>query len=183
VTNASLRLLVLAGVLILVVAALTGVKDANAAEQRTTVLEQIDDFRNETWSWQRLMRVPLTPTNYSARDSGDAYLEWVRDLWRARADRAEATAQDPPNEPAWRCIHRHEARHAGGWDARTGNGYYGGLQMSLQFQRLLAPELLREKGTADAWTAIEQMWVAERALRRGYGFGPWPNSARLCRLV
>jgi hypothetical protein len=55
--------------------------------------------------------------------------------------------------------------------------------MSLEFQRVLAPELLRRKGTADAWTAIEQMWVAERALRRGYGFGLWPNSARRCGLV
>jgi Transglycosylase-like domain len=183
VTNASLRLLVLAGVLLLVVAVLTGVNDANVAEQRTTVLEQIDDFRNETWSWQRLMRVSLTPTSYSERTSGGARREWLRDLWRARAGRAEATAQDPPNEPAWRCIHRHEAVHAGGWDARTGNGYYGGLQMSLEFQRVLAPELLRRKGTADAWTAIEQMWVAERALRRGYGFGLWPNSARRCGLV
>jgi hypothetical protein len=183
VTNASLRLLVLAGVLILVVAALTGVHDAKAAEQRTALLEEIDTFRNETWSWQRLMRVRLTPTSYGERTAGDSYRQWVRDLWRTRAGRAEAAAQDPPNEPAWRCIHRHEAVHAGGWDARTGNGYYGGLQMSLQFQRHLAPDLLRAKGTADAWTAIEQMWVAERALRRGYGFGLWPSSARACGLA
>jgi hypothetical protein len=99
VTNASLRLLVLAGVLLLVVAVLTGVNDANAAEQRTTVLEQIDDFRNETWSWQRLMRVSLTPTSYSERTSGGARREWLRDLWRARAGRAEATAQDPRTSP------------------------------------------------------------------------------------
>ena len=54
--------------------------------------------------------------------------------------------------------------------------------MSMTFQRLLAPELLRDKGTADNWTAVEQMWVAERALRRGYGFTPWPNTARRCGL-
>ena len=41
--------------------------------------------------------------------------------------------------------------------------------MSVTFQRALAPELLQTKGTADNWTAIEQMWVAERALRRGCG--------------
>jgi len=75
-----------------------------------------------------------------------------------------------------RCIHLKE----GPWRANTGNGYFGGLQMSLRFQRVLAPELVRRKGTADNWTAIEQMWVAERAVRRGYGFTPWPRSARVC---
>jgi hypothetical protein len=180
VTNASLRLLVLAGVLILAAAALTGVNNANAAGQRTTLLEEIDDYRSETWNWQRLMRVERTPTSYSEREAGDAYREWLRDLWRSRADRAETKAQDPPHERTWRCIHRHEASRAGGWAANTGNGYFGGLQMSHHFQRVLAPELLRMKGTADNWTAIEQMWVAERALRRGYGFTPWPNTATRC---
>ena len=182
-TNGSLRLLVLAGVLVLIVAALTGANRADAAEEHVTLLEQIDDLRNETWDWQRLMRVPRTPTSYGERDAGNAYREWVRDLWRSRAERAETNAQNPPHERAWRCIHRHEARNAGGRAARTGNGYYGGLQMSMTFQRTLAPELLQTKGTADNWTAIEQMWVAERAFRRGYGFTPWPNTARACGLL
>jgi hypothetical protein len=129
------------------------------------------------------MRERLTPTSYTERDAGEAYRRWVRDLWQQRAERAEAKAQVPPHEPAWRCIHRYEALHAGGWQARTGNGYFGGLQMSLTFQRTLAPGLLRDKGTADAWTPIEQMWVAERAIRRGYGFTPWPNTARACGLL
>jgi hypothetical protein len=180
VTNGSLRLLVLAGALMLIAAALTGANRADAAEERVPLLEQIDDLRDETWGWQRLMRVPLTPTSYVERDAGDAYRALLRDLWQTRADRAEAKAQDPPNERIWRCIHRHEASRAGGWAASTGNGYYGGLQMSMTFQRLLAPELLRDKGTADNWTAVEQMWVAERALRRGYGFAPWPNTAYRC---
>ena len=45
-TNASLRLLVLAGVLMLIVAALTGANRADAAEERVTLLEQIDDLRD-----------------------------------------------------------------------------------------------------------------------------------------
>jgi Transglycosylase-like domain len=183
VTNASLRLLVCAGVLVLVVTALTGVNDANAAGQRTALLEEIDQYRTETWSWQRLMRARLTPTNYSELNTGDAYREWVRDLWKGRAERMETIAQDPPHERAWRCIHRYEALHARGWATRTGNGYFGGLQMSMEFQRVLAPELLRAKGTADNWTAIEQMWVAERAIDGGYGFTPWPNTARACGLL
>jgi hypothetical protein len=184
VANASLRLLVLAGVLILALAALTGANNASAAEQRIDVVEEIGDLRQQTWDWQGLMRVRRTPTSYEERDTvGVAYLEWLRDLWRARATRAATRAQDPPHESEWRCIHRHEASRAGGWSASTGNGYYGGLQMSVQFQRALAPELLRRKGTADNWTAVEQMWVAERAVRRGYGFTPWPLSARACGLL
>ena len=183
-TNSSLRLLVVAGLLILALAALTGANNASAASDRFDIVDEIGDLRDQTWGWQGLMRVRRTPTNYAERTATSAaYLEWLRDLWRSRAGRAEARAQDPPNEPAWRCLHRHEASRAGGWEANTGNGYYGGLQMSMTFQRTLAPELLRNKGTADNWTAIEQMWVAERALRRGYGFGLWPLSARACGLI
>jgi hypothetical protein len=81
------------------------------------------------------------------------------------------------------CIHRFERHPEQGWSTRTGNGYYGGLQMDLAFQRLYGPELLRRKGTANRWTAYEQMWVAERAHRSGRGFHPWPNTARYCGLI
>ena len=72
---------------------------------------------------------------------------------------------------------------AQGWATRTGNGYYGGLQMDISFQRTYGPELLRTKGTADRWTPYEQMWVAERAYRSGRGYYPWPNTARSCGLI
>ena len=183
-TNTSLRLLVLAGVLIMVVAALTGADNAQATEQRVSTLEAIDDLRQETWRWQRLMQVRTSPTSYSERSRENAaYHRWVLALWRARADRAEQRAKRPPHRSAWLCLHRHEAINAGGWRARTGNGYFGGLQMDLTFQRSYAPELLRAKGTADRWSAIEQMWVAERAVRDGRGFRPWPNSAHACGLL
>jgi hypothetical protein len=162
---------------------LTGANRAEAAEQRVGLVEQIEKLRTKTWSWQRLMRVPRTRTGYEERSATDLYLEELADLWRTRAARAQRAAQDPPHEQEWRCIHRHEASRAGGWSASTGNGYYGGLQMSMTFQRTLAPELLRSKGTADNWTAIEQMWVAERAIKRGFGFTPWPNTARACGLL
>jgi hypothetical protein len=55
--------------------------------------------------------------------------------------------------------------------------------MDLAFQRLYGAELLRRKGTANRWTRLEQMWVAERALRAGRGFHPWPNTARACGLI
>ena len=55
--------------------------------------------------------------------------------------------------------------------------------MDIYFQRTYGPELLRRKGTANKWTAVEQMWVAERAYRSGRGFYPWPNTARYCGLI
>ena len=55
--------------------------------------------------------------------------------------------------------------------------------MDLAFQRAYGGRLLRAKGTADRWSPLEQMWVAERAYRSGRGFYPWPNTARYCGLI
>ncbi len=44
------------------------------------------------------------------------------------------------------------------------------------------PRLYARKGTADNWTAEEQMLAAEKALP-GRGFTPWPNTARMCGLL
>ena len=182
--NPSIGLLVLLGVLVLAVAAITRPGPAHATTSRAAMLEQIDELRAETWRWQRLMMKPRTPTSYSERETTSAgYRAWIRSLWRARADAAERRAMTPPRRAQWLCIHRHERHPGQGWRTRTGNGYYGGLQMNIDFQRTYGRELLRRKGTADRWTAIEQMWVAERAYRSGRGFHPWPNTARSCGLI
>jgi hypothetical protein len=55
--------------------------------------------------------------------------------------------------------------------------------MDLSFQRTYGADLLRKKGTANRWTPLEQIWVAERAYRSGRGFHPWPNTARACGLI
>ena len=125
-------------------------------------------YRAETWRWQRVMGARLTPARTAL----------TVEAWRALARLARRRAENPPHRREWLCIHRYEA----GWHARTGNGYYGGLQMDLGFQRFFGLRLLREKGTADRWTPLEQMWVAERA-HRVSGFWPWPSTARLCGLL
>ncbi len=79
---------------------------------------------------------------------------------------------------AFLCIHRYEA----GWNANTGNGYYGGLQMDLGFQRTYGADFARRWGTADNWPAWAQLLTAVRAYRSGRGFGPWPNTSRACGL-
>jgi hypothetical protein len=157
-----------------------------SADARTEagMLAAIADYRADTWRWQRVMGVARTPTAYSERRATNIrYLDWLEELWQRRANLARGRATRPPHLSAWRCIHRYERHPAQGWATRTGNGYYGGLQMDLGFQRRYGHFLLRRKGTADRWSALEQMWVAERAHRAGRGFYPWPNSARACGLI
>jgi hypothetical protein len=55
--------------------------------------------------------------------------------------------------------------------------------MDISFQRGYGRYLLRRKGTANHWTPAEQMWTAEKALRTGGSFRPWPVAARRCGLT
>jgi hypothetical protein len=142
-----------------------------AAQDAVAVAVQISRYRAETRRWQQVMGRPPTPARPVRK------LPPVQ-VWRSRALQARRQALNPPHRRQWLCIHRYEAA----WHAHTGNGYYGGLQMGLTFQRFYAARLLRRKGTADRWTPLEQMWVAERA-HRDSGFWPWPNTARLCGLL
>lgn len=120
-------------------------------------------------------RIHIDRSAYASR------AEWLvarRDAWRTRAQKARDRFRRPPHLEAWRCIHRYE----GPWSDPHAP-YYGGLQMDLTFQRMYGRHLLRRKGTANHWRPREQMWVAERALRAGRGFYPWPVTARRCGLI
>ena len=168
--------------LLVVVVVGSAAKTDSASSSRTKLarVEQIDAFRRETWRWQTVMGERRTRTVYSERRSTNPkYHRWVLRTWRARAQRAKRRAARPPHRSAWLCIHSYE----GPWHAATGNGYYGGLQMDIGFQRTYGFRLLQRKGTANLWTPLEQMWVAERAYRAGRGFYPWPNAARACGLL
>jgi hypothetical protein len=134
----------------------------------------IDRYRHQTWRWQRTMGQRLTrelrhpPAEPRAKISA----------WKRVAVKTRRRAQHPPHLRQWLCIHRYEAS----WRDPSAP-YYGGLQMDVTFQRRYGDHLLRRKGTADHWTPLEQMWVAERAHRSGRGFYPWPNTARSCGLL
>jgi hypothetical protein len=134
----------------------------------------IDRYRLQVWHWQRVMGRPVT---LALRHPPASLVDRVP-VWQRVAKRTWTYAKHPPHAYAWRCIHRFE----GSW-TDSGAPYYGGLQMDLGFQRRYGPYLLRKKGTANRWTPLEQMWVAERALRAGRGFYPWPNTARACGLI
>ena len=142
------------------------VRNGRAVVTTAAPAATIARLKRETWEWQLLTRTPRT----SAR--GDVA------FWRDQAAAARKRASRPPHWRQFLCIHRYE----GAWNAKTGNGYFGGLQMNMDFQRAYGPELLARKGTANNWTPLEQIWVAERAVP-GRGFNPWPQTARMCGLL
>jgi hypothetical protein len=149
-----------------------------APEIGSALLGRIAAHRDETWRWQRVMLQPRTPFRATARHATSfAYRKWVLGLWQRRATVARRRAHRPPHRAQWLCIHRYE----GPWQD-PGAPYYGGLQMDVRFQRVYGLDLYRAKGTADHWSPLEQMWVAERAYRTR-GFLPWPNTARFCGLL
>jgi hypothetical protein len=133
----------------------------------------IDRYRHETWRWQRVMGRSHTRKLPSAPEEFQAKIE----VWKKVAAKTRKHAQNPPHKRQWLCIHRYE----GAWNDPN-PPYFGGLQMDYSFMATYGPHLLRTKGTADKWTPLEQMWVAERAYRTR-GFYPWPNTARYCGLI
>lgn len=142
-------------------------------EPDSTILRAIHHYRDTTWHYQSLMGVKLTPFSVS----GGSYAV-LRTRWHEHALVAQRRFSTPPHLRDWLCIHHYE----GSWTDPNAP-YYGGLQMNIGFQSHYGAALLRAKGTADHWTPLEQMWVAEKAYRDGRGFYPWPNTARYCGLI
>jgi hypothetical protein len=176
IRKSALRILV--SVLVIVVLLTPAL--AGATNKRASEFHKIRQLRHMTWHWQNVMGATKTPARHRTLNASSAkYRGWVLELWLKRAVRARHLARSVPHKSQWLCIHRGE----GAWNANTGNGYYGGLQMDLSFQRSYGRYLLRAKGTADRWSPHEQMWVAERAYKSGRGFYPWPNTARTCGLI
>jgi hypothetical protein len=125
----------------------------------------------ETWRWQELMGIRRTRGAHAPTVA-------VLGFWRRHALRARRQALRPPHRSAWLCIHRYE----GAW-GDAGDPYWGGLQMDRGFMLRYAPARLLRRGWANRWSAVEQMWVGERALRSGVSFSAWPNTARLCGVL
>jgi Transglycosylase-like domain len=148
------------------------------------LLAEIERARREVWRWERLMRIRRTKAARVAEQTQDPdHRAAILGSWKRKAAARKRQAYNLPRMRAWICIHRFERHAQQGWRTNTGNGFFGGLQMDLSFQRTYGADLLRKKGTADRWLPIEQIWVAERAYRSGRGFYPWPNTARACGLI
>jgi hypothetical protein len=129
-------------------------------------------LRRTVWHWQAVMGKRRTTVKTSLRS-----VTALR-YWRRQARSVARVASHPPHKAGWLCIHRYE----GSW-SDSSDPYWGGLQMDRGFMSTYAPGVLLRRGWADRWTALEQMWVAERAHRSGRGYWPWPNTARSCGLI
>ena len=119
-----MRLLALLGALAAFAAVMTTGADAaartsNVSHAKTsTVVASIDHYRTLTWRWQRVIRVPLTSSSFSARKSPDAaYRRWVLRLWkqRAHAVQVRATRWLDARTAAYRAAARH-------WELVIGQG-------------------------------------------------------------
>lgn len=152
---------------------------AHLKRQMKYLRKQIGGYQKSTDYWNHVMgvRTPVhRPTRQLASLDLPALLMQKR-WWQRTAKQTRVQAQHPPHLADFMCIHRYE----GSWTDPNGP-YYGGLQMNLGFQGTYGGWLLRTKGTADHWTPLEQIWVAEKALRTR-GFWPWPNTAHYCGLI
>jgi hypothetical protein len=139
---------------------------------------QIHVYQRTTWHWQHVMGLRTSrTTGQSVSQLGVPGAKLALRRWVRLARRARRLAEHPPHYADFMCIHRYE----GSW-TDSGAPYYGGLQMNLGFQAAYGGWLLRTKGTANRWTPLEQIWVAEKALK-SRGFYPWPLTARYCGLI
>lgn len=178
-------------------------KQINQLEkQERKAVTAIEFFKNSDRRWMLHLRyshlpcweVPLKGPEKLCAISRGAVRVNTRRLaeLRVRIARLEEQLLYVGNERHWQCIHRYERHPRQGWSTRTGNGYYGGLQMDISFQSTYGPYVLgfpdaktmfQVKGTADRWTPREQMAVAQYAKDSGRGYYPWPNTARYCNLI
>lgn len=135
-------------------------------------------------------------TIYNSNDTiRNRWKRTLRRLIHARVDaesrlaelRTPSLPRNPPHQSSLLCIHRYE----GSW-TDDGLPFFGGLQFDSSFQETYSrelskhfkgyPNLYETKGSANHWTPLEQMWVAEMAII-SRGFYPWPNTARYCGLL
>lgn len=131
--------------------------------------------------WKNAKRTVYHP-NHKKQERWWATLKYLMSVRHTAWVKLHPEPYHPPLDQwlvnAFGCIHRYE----GAWNANTGNGYYGGLQMDLSFQSTYGGEYLRQWGTADNWPVWAQMNTAIRAYKSGRGFGPWPNTRKACNL-
>ena len=161
-----------------------GVRLPNAPGPRASVARQRAYNERLALTLERIVPAPATATRSlaSARPTPKTLA-----FWQLRAATAAlAVARYAPRPLFTRdhlltellCIHNYEGK----WTANTGNGYYGGLQMDLKFQRTYGSVFYERWGTADNWPVWAQVEVARRAYGAGRGFTPWPNTRRACGL-
>lgn len=136
----------------------------------------IQYHRAKTWHYQDRAGVSRTPTEHAEQHTTSTpYLTWIDRLWIRRQGRARRLASRPTisHLRLWLCIHSRE----GAWNANTGNGFYGGLQMTYGWDGLVT--------NAALLSPRAQMVAAETGYRRSsysraWLLGQWPGTAPPC---
>lgn len=120
----------------------------------------------------------LTPSKGQYKHQRGGGLRYIYKKWQTIAAQVWIQFTHPPHKSGLLCIHGYE----GSW-SDPNDPYWGGLQMDRGFMTSYAPAILLRRGWANSWSPLEQIWVAERAIRSGRGYWPWPNTARFCGLL
>jgi Transglycosylase-like domain len=191
-----LKLLLLTTYAAFAVAGGGGTVDRAEAEVKCKpIMREITFYKQMTWQFQDARGAPHTKASEGKYPSCE-YARWVMQVWMERAHDESLQVKDMIEDKKrelqslvaersdgaltndWICIHNYE----GDWNANTGNGYYGGLQMDYDFMQAYGGEFLQRWGTADNWPVWAQVTAANRA-KYSYGYSPWPNTARMCGLL
>lgn len=108
---------------------------------------------------------------WKARRSLEAHAERVKRIEALLHPKPVYSFGEVALSQPWKCIHDHE----GSWTANTGNGYYGGFQMDISFQKEFGLWAYRKWGTANNWPPSVQYQVAT-----GAPLSRWPTYYKYC---
>lgn len=137
-------------------------------------------WRRDTWRLQSNLARPQTPTSHAERRARGAYLEWLRRLWKHRAQRIAPLW--PPWSPSWfrdaLCVHHYE----GSWHEPGGIGpnVSGGMQIGWSEWHTFGGGYWSSEAFETA--PRHQLLVAFRYWRVSK-WNPWPTTAELCGLL
>lgn len=163
---------------------------AKKAERCESARKATSWYRQRTHDWQARRGAELADRSPTIRGRSCRWVKYAVETWMDRSAAARKAHERWVAEQRrlrrllyekWRCIHEHE----GAWDAINPAGYYGGLQMDIGFQSTYGSEFMARWGYAHRWPVWAQLTAAERAYHgygphEGRGFGPWPNTRRMC---
>jgi hypothetical protein len=132
------------------------------------------------WHYQDRAGVPRTPSKHAERHTRSvAFLRWIDVRWSHRQIQAKhvlarrlAAVPRIAHRSLWLCIHAGE----GAWNDNTGNGYYGGLQMTSGWGGVARPDKL----SPDAQMALAERQYRASGYSQSWLQGQWPNTSPPC---
>lgn len=183
--------------LVTIAAVLVAFSGAKVADANHGYIMPWETFQPRGWEklhdTNQILKNKCRPTFKSMEEFAGKPLSNVLPTWRhVKLDRLRAKRERKknlsslcgPDYMAWyyssgaKCVHEGE----GAWNSNTGNGYYGGFQADISFQKTYNQHAYRTWGTANNWSPLEQIKMAYIGWR-SRGWYPWPTTARNCGLI